>query len=693
MWLTRCIFCRVNALGGRLAVRRTLTVFLGVLFAGALLLAVPVSAEDPTAQIRVQAVDGTTGEPHPEVRVYLDWVDQGLFMTDDGWFTVDVQPDSTVTFAARVDAIWTTQWIDTPAAGELLVVDSPIEVTPITLTGMVVDPLGEPLAGVLVDIADGRTQAVLRSTFTDSDGEYSIRPVDPEGWRIEFTPPPARPELVPVWLEESDFRRFEVENPDGFDVVLPEGMWIPASTERTMPTAANPITVAVQSFEAGGGTRIFASSDDDGDPRWDIASRRVDTPLFDIHESVIPEGTVPTGCDNCSRLGTTLGPWGYQVLPVYDFIEVVDSEPPPYVDPPLASSAPSEFTISTVDGCAAAFYLQLRWYAGEMGPRPDDAYPELPTTIPMEAVLTSYGGYTVTYRLDIGSHSYDIFVGLEGANGPDWRIGSGAPTCPDGSGPAAREGYVVLSERGGVYQFGTIPDVGSAGVGAASASAVALTSRGDGYWVLDTSGRVHNLGSARQFGGLDIQSLKPGESPTTVAATPGDDGYWIVTNFGRVVPFGSARSLGDLSAFDLAGEIIDAAATPSGNGYYLVGSDGGIFAFGDAKFIDSIPGVLPGVKLDQPIVGLTPDPDADGYWLVAADGGVFAFNAPFRGSIPGVLPPGAQLVASINGMVPYGNGYLLVAGDGGVFNFSNLAFEGSLADVELTSAIVAIAAT
>jgi hypothetical protein len=91
--------------------------------------------------------------------------------------------------------------------------------------------------------------------------------------------------------------------------------------------------------------------------------------------------------------------------------------------------------------------------------------------------------------------------------------------------------------------------------------------------------------------------------------------------------------------------VIDAASTPTGLGYYLVGSDGGIFAFGDAELSGSVPLVLPGVNLDARIIGLTPDPDGPGYWLVAADGGVFGFDAPFRGSLPGILPPGTRLVA------------------------------------------------
>ncbi len=115
-------------------------------------------------------------------------------------------------------------------------------------------------------------------------------------------------------------------------------------------------------------------------------------------------------------------------------------------------------------------------------------------------------------------------------------------------------------------------------------------------------------------------------------------------------------------------------------GYWLVGSDGGIFSFGSAVFHGS----TGSLKLNRPVVGITPTADKNGYWLVASDGGIFAFQAPFVGSIPGlgINPYGSglphSLDAPIAGMVPAvsGRGYFMVASDGGVFAF-NAPFEGS----------------
>ena len=119
------------------------------------------------------------------------------------------------------------------------------------------------------------------------------------------------------------------------------------------------------------------------------------------------------------------------------------------------------------------------------------------------------------------------------------------------------------------------------------------------------------------------------------------------------------------------------------HGYWLVGADGGIFSFGSAQFHGS----TGSLKLQRPVVGITPTSSRHGYWLEAADGGVFAFgDAGFHGSIPGLgfAPAGAvgsapKLSAPIVGMVPSvdGGGYFMVSSDGGVFAFGDAHFAGS----------------
>jgi Bacterial Ig-like domain (group 3) len=118
------------------------------------------------------------------------------------------------------------------------------------------------------------------------------------------------------------------------------------------------------------------------------------------------------------------------------------------------------------------------------------------------------------------------------------------------------------------------------------------------------------------------------------------------------------------------------------HGYWLVGSDGGIFTFGDSQFWGS----TGNLRLQRPVVGITPTVSRNGYWLVASDGGIFSFgDAGFYGSIPGLglHPAGSGAAPSLNApivaMVPSttGHGYFMVASDGGVFAFGDARFAGS----------------
>jgi len=255
------------------------------------------------------------------------------------------------------------------------------------------------------------------------------------------------------------------------------------------------------------------------------------------------------------------------------------------------------------------------------------------------------------------------------------------PVTPRSAGeplPAGATGYWMLSRDGDVFRFGEAADIGGVtgpAVGIASAS-------GQGAWVLTEDGRVSALGEAKPLGHVDIGPFSRGEVVSSISATPDGLGYWVFTNRGRVVAFGTAGHFGDTWTIGIAealvGPVIASVPTPTGLGYYMLGSDGGVFTFGDATFAGSVPEVVPVDQLAAPLTGLAPDPDGIGYWLIAADGGLFGFDADFRGSVPGVLPPGTQLNRPVIGGIAYEDGYLMVASDGGIFNFSSKEFRGSL---------------
>ncbi|HEX2039444.1 MAG TPA: superoxide dismutase family protein [Acidimicrobiales bacterium] len=100
---------------------------------------------------------------------------------------------------------------------------------------------------------------------------------------------------------------------------------------------------------------------------------------------------------------------------------------------------------------------------------------------------------------------------------------------------------------------------------------------------------------------------------------------------GTAGPDATTQATGDSGNRDLCGEVFetDTRDTKPDAGYWMAARDGGVFAFGEADFFGS----TGNIRLNQPVVGMSPTPSNQGYWLVAADGGIFAFgDADFEGS-------------------------------------------------------------
>ncbi len=162
---------------------------------------------------------------------------------------------------------------------------------------------------------------------------------------------------------------------------------------------------------------------------------------------------------------------------------------------------------------------------------------------------------------------------------------------------------------------------------------------------------------------------------------------WVADSSGHV--FGEddftgppAQNYGDASGLRLNQPIVGMTPTADGQGYWLVAADGGIFAYGDTQFYGS----AGSLRLNQPIVGMSVTPDGGGYTLVATDGGVFNYgDSQFYGSLGSL-----KLNKPIEGLVntPDGGGYWMVASDGGIFAFGDAPFLGSLGSENVASPIV-----
>ena len=211
---------------------------------------------------------------------------------------------------------------------------------------------------------------------------------------------------------------------------------------------------------------------------------------------------------------------------------------------------------------------------------------------------------------------------------------------------------------------------------------IASLAKGDGYWLVDSTGAVRPHGAALSYGSMAGQPIN---APIRhIVATPDGRGYWLVASDGGTFSFGSAGFFGSMGGRHLNAPVVDLAPTADGRGYWLIASDGGIFAFGDAQFHGS----MGGQHLNLPVVGIAGDAATGGYWLVASDGGIFAFDAPFLGSMGG-----APINASIVGIAAStdGRGYWFVAYDGGIFAYGSAGFHGSTGSLNLVAPITGMA--
>ena len=270
---------------------------------------------------------------------------------------------------------------------------------------------------------------------------------------------------------------------------------------------------------------------------------------------------------------------------------------------------------------------------------------------------------------------------------------------------APSPGYWLAGSDGGVYSFNApffgsgysgsgpgacsfTPQAPSPLNGALGCSAIASTSTGSGYFLLNQFRGTTAFGSATLTPNTcslptDLASNSDGGNFLSIAATTSGNGVWGVDRLGGVETCGDAVSYASNPVSNKP--IVGIVATPDGKGYWLVASDGGVFSYGDAKFYGSIGAI----QLNEPIVGMASTPDGGGYWLVASDGGVFAFgDAIFAGSMGGKTLTAPMVGIAAN---PDGTGYWTVARDGGVFAFGGAPFRGSMGGQHLNAPIVGIA--
>jgi 3D (Asp-Asp-Asp) domain-containing protein len=245
------------------------------------------------------------------------------------------------------------------------------------------------------------------------------------------------------------------------------------------------------------------------------------------------------------------------------------------------------------------------------------------------------------------------------------RPGSAVAHAIDAAQPD-RPSLAQIDATGDLASFGAAPHLGAHTDGIRLLVGVAAAP-GQGYWAVDSQGRVFAYGDASRLGSLPAgHKLGPAAA---IVATPRGEGYWVLTRRGAVFPFGDAIFYGSPNEADLGSPVVAMAATPSGRGYWLVTQHGKVFAFGDAPRLAA--------GHEAPIadaVGIAATPDGRGYWVATEAGRVMAHGtARFLGSALGTGAPVTALAAAAGKR----QGYWLTSADGRVRAFGSAAELGS----------------
>jgi hypothetical protein len=156
---------------------------------------------------------------------------------------------------------------------------------------------------------------------------------------------------------------------------------------------------------------------------------------------------------------------------------------------------------------------------------------------------------------------------------------------PDG------QGYVVLSEYGQVYKFGSATDPATVGnvpmpsyPGADVARSITVMPDGKGYLILDADGTVTKWGSAATgpIAALGNPSWPGQDLGRSIAVMPDGAGYLVLDGFGGVGKFGSATQ-GVVGAgstptwgLDLGRDVALFSYLGTALGYYVIDAWGGI---------------------------------------------------------------------------------------------------------------------
>lgn len=423
---------------------------------------------DPPAKVRFRVEDERGDEPMrvraqswpmtPDGRVLTEAAGSTEVRGSDGWAEVELHPAPIRSrLTIQGDGGLVTIDVPTVASGAIHTLADPVAVPArLDISGIVLDPTGEPVEGAIVVHARLPLYEDPRAgQLTGPDGRFDFTDLSvlvPD-WLIVL-PPAHRPELAASGPSGAGIADLRVPSGGLRDVpiTLPYGRWSSALDQRQPPTAERPVTVTTFAAGHDRGANVLLSDYQDRDG-WTSLGRGIQVrqaheypALIDVHDSIVPDGhIVSIGIDGGPPLACTLefecgawrsrGPAGQQIVvpfqgndPFTVQLYSAPGKPSLYLDPPLhaasTTQSPPTVDIRTADGCNAALTTTVGKleHPGGLRPfqQPGDPWESVPTNAPgtmtLDHVMVPYGN-----------------------------------------------GYVLVAGDGGVFAFSNLPFLGSLG--------------------------------------------------------------------------------------------------------------------------------------------------------------------------------------------------------------------------------------
>jgi len=237
----------------------------------------------------------------------------------------------------------------------------------------------------------------------------------------------------------------------------------------------------------------------------------------------------------------------------------------------------------------------------------------LPANPPTPATVTDPGQYVPIGTAPSGTHN---------ASAPGTFCGPSMGRTFSGiSVTSAGDGYGLVDTSGENYDFGTVVSHGNPSGFTGSVVAVSVTADGNGYAEVSSTGQVYAYGTVRYWGNPTGFS----GTITGISVTADGQGYAVVSSAGQNYDYGTVVSHGNPSGF--TGSIVGVSVTADGQGYADVSSAGQNYDYGTVVSHGNPSGFT------GSIVGVSVTANGQGYADLSSIGQVYAYgNVTYRGN-------------------------------------------------------------